>query len=331
MMPGFADIIGHEDTVRHLQQALTGGMVSHAYLIEGDAGSGKHMIAQAFAAALLCEQSADEACGVCRSCRLAQAHTHPDIRLVEHEKPGLISVEEIRRQVVGDVLIRPYQSAYKVYIIPDAEKMNTQAQNALLKTLEEPPAYAVILLLTVNASALLETIRSRCVHLPLRPLPAERIQAYLMEKRQLPDYQAQLCTAFAQGSLGKALELAGSEYFTEIRSRAIQIASRSGQMSIAQLSAAVRSVSDYKVTIQDFLDILAVWYRDVLYFKATKQVDKLVFTDQIVRIREMAGTCSYEGLEEILKALGKASERLSANVNFDLAMELLFLTIRDHT
>ena len=151
-----------------------------------------------------------------------------------------------------------------------------------------------------------------------------------MEHLQIPDYQARLCLAFAQGSIGKAMELASSESFAQIRSTAVMLVSRAREMEISQLAGIVREMTRYKVTIRDFLDILAVWYRDVLYFKATTKADALIFRDQLQQIRQTARTSSYEGIETILEAIRVAQRRLEANVNFDLTMELLFMTIKEN-
>ena len=329
-MGKFADIIGHEQTIAHLRRAIETGKVAHAYLIQGGDGTGKRLIADTFAQALQCTEGGSEACGTCHDCRQAMSGNHPDIIHVTHEKPGLISIDEIRRQVVGDVQIKPYNGKYKIYIIEEAEKMNPQAQNALLKTLEEPPEYAVIILLTVNASGLLDTIRSRCIQLDLQPVKDELVEQYLMDHLQIPDYQARLCLAFAQGSIGKAMELAASENFAQIRRTALMVAVRARDMDLSQITATVKEITQYKVSIVEFLDILAVWYRDVLYFKATRTADSLIFRDQLQQIRRTASLSSYEGIETILEAIETAKRRLDANVNFDLTMELLFLIIKEN-
>ena len=185
-MAYFRDIVGHEMTVSYLRGAIRSGNISHAYLISGAPGSGKKLIAEAFAQALLCERGGDEACGECRSCKKFMGKNHPDVIRVVHERPATIRVDEIREQVIEDAAIRPYDGGKKIYIIDEAEKMNTAAQNAILKTLEEPPDYAVLLLLTTNASIMLETIRSRCVLLPLRPVPDKTVRSWLMEKMEVP-------------------------------------------------------------------------------------------------------------------------------------------------
>ena len=190
----------------HLQNAIGMDKVSHAYIINGPDKSGKMMLAEAFAMALQCEKHGKEACMECHSCRQALGHNQPDIIYVNHDKPNTISVDDIRTQVNNDIDVKPYSSEHKIYIIDEAEKMNQQAQNALLKTIEEPPAYAVIMLLTTNADTFLPTILSRCVTLNIKVVPDEKIKKFLMEKYQIPDYQADVCVAFAQGNVGKAIQ-----------------------------------------------------------------------------------------------------------------------------
>ena len=329
-MSGFQQIIGHEQIINHLKSAMKWNKVSHAYIFNGEKGSGKKMLANAFAQMLQCEGEGEKPCGTCRSCRQAESGNHPDIIRVIHEKPNSIGIEDIREQLAGDIQIKPYQSRYKIYIVPDSEKMTVQAQNALLKTIEEPPSYAVILFLTTNAASFLPTILSRCVVLNMKPVPDTEVRKYLMEHVEIPDYQADVCTAFAQGNIGKAVKIATSENFNEIKTSALYLVKHIPNMDISEITAAVKAVTEFKVDIQDYLDLLAVWYRDVLYFKATNDVNGLIFKEEVKYIREQTNHGSYEGMEQILQGLTKAKERLNANVNFDLTMELLFLTIKEN-
>ena len=329
-MAGFKDIIGHEQIIEHLQNAIGMDKVSHAYIINGPDKSGKMMLAEAFAMALQCEKHGKEACMECHSCRQALGHNQPDIIYVNHEKPNTISVDDIRTQVNNTVDMKPYQGPYKVYIIPQADMMTPQAQNAILKTIEEPPSYAVFLLLTENAETLLPTINSRCVMLKLRNIKDTLIKKYLMENLEIPDYKADMCTAFAQGNMGRAIMLANSDHFNEIREEAVQLLKHISEMELNEIVAAVKNISVYKLEITDYLDIIMIWYRDVLLYKATKEIDKVVFKDQLQSIKEQARKSSYEGIELILESLEKAKARLKANVNFDLVMELLFLTIKEN-
>ena len=156
------------------------------------------------------------------------------------------------------------------------------------------------------------------------------MKKYLMERLEVPDYKADICTAFAQGNIGKAIMLANSEHFNEIKDEAVQLLKNIDTMELADLVEAVKRVSAYKIEINDYLDVLMIWYRDVLIYKATKNIDRVIFGEQMEYIRERAKKSSYEGIERILKALEKAKTRLKANVNFDLVMELLLLTIKEN-
>ena len=330
-MAGFQDIIGQEQICEHLQTALKLQKVSHAYIINGERNSGKKFIARIFAMALQCTREGEKPCQVCRSCGQALSENHPDIIRITHEKPNSIGVEDIRTQVNNDMGIKPYQGPYKVYLIEEAEKMTVQAQNALLKTLEEPPEYGVIILMTSSLEALLPTIQSRCVLLNMRPVRDELVQKYLMEQLQVPDYRAKLCTAFARGNIGQAKLLASSEDFDRVREEAVTLLKYINEMEITELAAAVRKITEYQLDMTDYLDIISVWYRDVLMFKAMNDANHLIFREEIQYIKRVADRSSYEGLEKILDALEKAKARLRANVSFELTMELLFLTIQENT
>ena len=217
-MSGFKDVVGHKNIIKYIQNAVTADAVSHAYILNGERGSGKKLLANLFAMSLQCENRDEDgdACGKCRSCRQAAGGNQPDIIRIMHEKPNTIGVGDIRTQVNDDIMIRPYSSKYKIYIIADADMMSVEAQNALLKTIEEPPEYAVIMLLTENAETLLPTIRSRCVMMKLRNIKDQLVKKYLMEQLEVPDYKADVCVAFAQGNMGKAIMLANSEYLSLI-------------------------------------------------------------------------------------------------------------------
>lgn len=329
-MPGFEEIVGHKEIIRHLQNVIRLGKVSHAYIFSGETGCGKKLLATAFAMTLQCEQRGVDPCLTCSSCKKALSKNHPDIIHITHEKPNSIGIEDIRSQLIDDVAIKPYCSSYKIYIISEAEKLTLQAQNALLKTIEEPPAYAVILLLTNNMDALLPTITSRCVKLGLRPVKESMVKEYLMEKMHIPDYQAKMDASLAQGNIGKAKQLAESEDFAQVTENALRLLRRSDSMELFELVDAIKMLSADKQNIYDYLDLFTMWFRDVLLFKATREVDGLVFKDQFNDIKERAGKSSYEGLETIIDAIEKARTRLHANVNFDLVMELLFLTIKEN-
>lgn len=329
-MAAFEKVIGHEQIIEHFQNAIRLNKISHAYILNGEEGAGKRLLAHLFSMTLQCEKKEASPCEECRSCKQAEGHNQPDIIWVTHEKPGSIGVEDVRGQVVGDMQIKPYSSPYKIYIIDEAEKLTVQAQNALLKTIEEPPAYGIVIFLTTNAESFLPTILSRCVVLDLKPAANEVIMRYLMEQVRVPDYKAKVCVAFAQGNVGKAVKLASSENFDEMKQHAIKLLKNTETMQISELLDYLKDISDYKDNIHDYLDLMLVWFRDVLLFKVTKDANVLVLREEMSAISERAGKSSYEGLEEIITALDKAKARLRANVNFELVMELLLLTIKEN-
>lgn len=337
-MQKFSDIIGQEQIKEYFQNVIRTGKVSHAYIINGERGSGKEFIAYIFAKALQCEKCMEgemqagnvEACGNCHSCTQTDTGNQPDIIRIAHEKPNSVGVEDIREQINSDVAIKPYSSPYKIYIMNEGEKMTPQAQNALLKTLEEPPAYAVILILTTNIESLLPTILSRCVVLNMKPVADELVAKYLKEELEIPEYRTNVCVGFARGNIGKAKALATSEEFDKIKEEAITLLKYIKEMEINEVVAAIKKITEYKLDINDYLDILSVWYRDVLLFKATNDANYLIFAEEIQYIRKVANKCDYEGIEKILDGLEKAKNRLHANVNFELTLELLLLTIQEN-
>lgn len=328
-MKGFQSIVGHEDIIRHMQNSISMGKVSHSYIFAGEPGSGKKLLARTYAMTLQCEQQRTDPCLKCDSCKRALSKNHPDIIYVEHEKPNSISVEEIRTQVVDDVLIKPYWEKHKIYIIPDAEKMTPQAQNAILKTIEEPPSYAIFMLIANNIEELLPTIQSRCVRLEVKAVSDNLVKNYLMEHLHIPDYQAEVDASFAQGNIGKAEAAATSGDFERLTQNALSVLKYAQDMEIHELVDTIKDLAADRNIIYDYLDLFQLWFRDVLMFKATREVDNLVFKQEINYIKEQASERSYEGIEKILDAIEKAKVRLRSNVNFDLVMELLFLTIRE--
>ena len=328
-MLGFSEILGHEAVKINLQKAIKYNRVSHGYLIVGEEGMGKKTLADAFALSLLCEKGGTEGCMACHACKQMLSKNHPDCIYVTHEKPGSIGVEDIRKQVNGTVGIRPYSSEYKVYIIDEAEKMTGQAQNALLKTIEDPPGYAVILLLATSQEAFLPTILSRCVKLSLKPLKDSVIKEYLLGRMEVKEQEADVYAAFARGKLGKAISLASSEDFKLLYSELLYLLKQIKQMDIGEMLNYIRRLREENIDLNECLEFMQLWYRDVLMFKVTKDANLLMFKDEFAAVNEMSNNSGYEGLENILSAIDKARIRLDANVNTELVLELMFLVMKE--
>lgn len=326
---GFKEIVGHEDIIAHFKSSIETGNVGHAYIISGDAGSGKKALAYAFADTLECEAGGTEPCGNCQSCLQISTGNYPDIITVTHEKPNLISVDEVREQLVNTVDVKPYKGKYKIYVIPDAELLNVQAQNAILKTIEEPPAYAVILLLTTNLDKLLETVQSRCLKLQTKPIRERDVLAYLTNVMGLTKEKAYFCLDFAQGNLGKAIKLAGNEEYAEIVDSVVNVLTHIGDMDVETLGKAVKDIEQFKMSMNDYMDLMMMWYRDAMMIKITGNVDKILFKNEFSTLKKQAGKLTFKSIEDKINAIAKAEQRLLANANFEVTIELLLLTLKE--
>ncbi|MCD8121857.1 MAG: DNA polymerase III subunit delta' [Clostridiales bacterium] len=329
-MLSFHDIVGQDQIKEHLQKAIENHKVSHAYILTGEAGMGRKSLADAFALTLLCEKGGREPCMECHACRQVLSGNHPDLIHVTHEKPNSISVNDIREQINDTMLVRPYSSYYKIYIVDEAEKMTQQAQNALLKTIEEPPSYAVIILLTTNQDLFLPTILSRCVQLKLKPLRDSVVKSYLVQNRKVPEGDAEVYAAFARGNLGKAIALFSSDDFRRLVQAVLGILRHVKDADISELLEDIRRLKEDKLDIQECLDFMQLWYRDILMYKVTRDMNQLIFKDEFRLINEISKNSGYDGLEKILEAIEKAKVRLNANVNMDLTMELLLLVMKEN-
>ncbi|MFR1029135.1 MAG: DNA polymerase III subunit delta' [Clostridium sp.] len=269
-MFSFSEIVGHEQIKEHMQAAIRDKKPFHAYLFQGEEGVGKEALARTFAAGLQCQsESADKPCKECVSCRQMESGNQPDVIWVTREKASL-GVDEIREQLCNTMDIKPFSSPYKIYLVPEAEKMTEAAQNALLKTIEEPPEYGIVILMTSNISALLPTIQSRCLTMEFRPLSTAVVESYVKEHCQVPDYQARASAAFAQGNLGKAMRYAKSEDFIERKDHIISLLRHVEQMDLSEMLAVIKDLGTRKDEVRDYIDLMVLWYRDVLLFKATR-------------------------------------------------------------
>lgn len=324
----FSEIMGHEDIKEHLQLAIRGDKPFHAYIFQGEVGCGKETMAKTFAAGLQClSGQLDRPCGTCASCKQTASGNQPDIIWVNRELSS-IGVDDIREKINNSISIKPFSSPYKIYIVPEAERMTEAAQNALLKTIEEPPEYGIIILLTSNINALLPTIQSRCLKLEFRPLSTAAIEKYLIDKYHVVDYRARTSAIFAQGNLGKAIRYIESEDFEEKKDLVLRILKHVHTMDMSEMMECIREIGEDKDNVKDYIDLMVLWYRDVLLFKATKDMNQLIFQSEFSAISSEASQRDYEKIEEILRAFDKAKLRLKANVNFEVAMELMLLTLK---
>lgn len=328
-------ILGNERVREHFVTAVAQRKVSHAYILEGERGSGKKLLASHFAKLLQCESrlSGERACGVCTSCVQAVHHNHPDIVWVTHEKPTVLSVAEIREQLVNTMEVKPYRGPYKIYIIDEAEKMNAAAQNALLKTIEEPPEYAVVFLLTANRGAFLDTILSRCVLLTTKPVPTRQAERYLLANCEVSEAEAAFAAEFSLGNVGKAVASVSSEDFRELKELTVTLLRGIHEIAVYEIAEQVKEYKKFKTGIDDFFDLFLMWFRDILFIRAGnvgRDVrERLIFKSEYPYLKKQADCLSLESIDAIITQTERARMRIKSNVNFEAAMELLILEAKN--
>lgn len=211
----------HEELAENLINNVRSGASQHAYIFEGDRGVGAEECARLFAAALVCEKPASAPCGVCGACVMAKAKTHPDIYVVSpSDGKKNITVDKIR-SVVSDAYTKPYESGKKVYIISYGDDMNEQAQNAFLKVLEEPPQYAVFIILAENYESLLMTVRSRCTRVQFPPVSDGKIRGYIKSHFPEEAEKTEFLVQYAGGVAGNIEKILSAENFVALRGEAL--------------------------------------------------------------------------------------------------------------
>ena len=320
----FEEIRGNTPLVEQLRRSAASGRSSHAYLFLGGAGAGKRLIANTFAKALQCEGE-KRPCDSCKSCHAFNHGNHPDVIYFQPLKNGkTYTIEDVREQLLETVDLKPFQYEKKIYIIEKADTLNIQSQNALLKTLEEPPAHAVFLLLAERAEAFLPTILSRVVVMKIRPLSAETIADYLMQAGHLAE-ESHILSAYAQGRIGQALELVEDEGFREMRQDILGKLEALPSMSEGEAYLLAKDLEGYKNDLR-FLDIMELWYRDLLTAKSLREEGYLIQRDKKDAIFRAAKEPAAL-LAKKAAAVRTARMRLAQNANFRLTMEVMLMDL----
>ena len=322
----FEEIRGNTPLVEQLRRSAASGRSSHAYLFLGGAGAGKRLIANTFAKALQCEGE-KRPCDSCKSCHAFNHGNHPDVIYFQPLKNGkTYTIEDVREQLLETVDLKPFQYEKKIYIIEKADTLNIQSQNALLKTLEEPPAHAVFLLLAERAEAFLPTILSRVVVMKIRPLSAETIADYLMQAGHLAE-ESHILSAYAQGRIGQALELVEDEGFREMRQDILGKLEALPSMSEGDAYLLAKDLEGYKNDLR-FLDIMELWYRDLLTAKSMREEGYLIQRDKKDAIFRAAKEPAAL-LAKKAAAVRTARMRLAQNANFRLTMEVMLMDLKE--
>ena len=315
----FDAIRGQDHAVGVLRRSLAANRVAHAYLFEGIDGCGKTLAAFSLVESLFC--GSPKPCGSCPACRKMANRQHPDLHLLEPEK-GVIKIDRIR-EIQKELSLRPVEASKKACIVSQADRMNQNAANAFLKTLEEPPGSAVIILLSDTPTALLPTILSRCQRLRFNPLPLD-IVVEILTAQGLPREQAHSAASLAGGSMGKALAISQEGFLTRRKEIIEQVIGLSPR-DFGILTATAERLGHERELAQEVVEVLTLFFRDVMLCRHSS--GPLVNADLHGVVERTATALSPRGIMERLYAVTHAGQSLLRNVNPRLTLEALFLTL----
>ncbi len=328
-VPGFDKIIGQKLPIRLLQTLLHNGTLPHALIFSGIAGIGKRTTAKIVAMALNCTVAADKTspCGNCPSCRKISSNSHPDLLLIEPQRQQL-RIDQIR-DLLRTLSMKPYQAKHRVVIIADAQAMNKEASNALLKMLEEPPADTILILTVRETSDLLPTIVSRCRHLHFNPLPREEIISLLSDAGEIDTLFIQTAAALSGGSLSKAMQLA-TKAWRDQRNWLVAAAGLGGpprqkRRPIESALAFAAQLAQKKDQIAELLEVLKTWIRDLSVWPYHPSfVINSDYNEVLATVR--SGLQDRE-LLDMWRAVEKAQKDIAANANLRLTLDVMALSM----
>jgi DNA polymerase III subunit delta' len=323
-------VIGHAWAVLSLDRAVSADRPAHAYLISGPPQIGKTTLAQSLALALNCQAAGPaRPCGQCRSCRLIAAGKHPDVQLIEPDG-ARVKIDQVRA-LQHDLSLRPVEGRYRVAIFDQFEVATTEAQNALLKTLEEPPDYVVLIVLAPDPELLLPTIVSRCQHVPLRPLTVTQVREALIEKWNVESRQADVLAHLSGGRLGWAVAAAGDASVMSARAKYLDDLPALLQADRVARFAYAEDLARKSDLARSAIDLWRTWWRDVLLACSGSSAD-LINIDRAAQIQAVGQRVDLNQAKAAADACGRALWQMDRNVTARLVVEVLLLdfpVIRD--
>lgn len=322
----FREILGHRRPIEILQRAIETGHLPHAYLFLGPDGIGKKRVALNLAKVLNCEGEAGlDCCDSCIPCRKIDKGIHPDVSLIEPEGASL-KIEQARG-AQRDISLKPYEGRKKVYIFDRAERMTEAAENALLKTLEEPTGETLLILVTSSPDSLLPTVLSRTQRIRFDPLSEQELASYLMRIRSWSAERAKFVASLSGGSLGRALAGEREDLFS-LRDETISSLSSILREKICQLLDLAEAWAQEKEELSERLDFLLIWVRDLRVYQTSKDEALLINRDLAHRIREEAASFSPAVLGHLFQVIQETNHGLSRNANPRLSLEAMFIRMR---
>ena len=304
----FDNIIGQDFAKKYLTNSIKKNKINHAYMFEGIDGIGKKKLRQELSKILLDTENVENS---------------PDYINI-YPDGNSIKIAQIRR-LQTDIIVKPHNQ-YKIYIINQAESMTIEAQNALLKTLEEPPEYAIIILITSNKEALLDTIKSRCEIIKFLPISLVDLNNYLISQG-IDENRAQLLSTFARGSIEKAIELSESAEFAIMRDEIqtyIEIMLDKDMIDILEIPA---SMEKYKKDAISILDMLINYFRDMMLLKENVDKSMIINIDKITFLQNMSKKITYSQVSKIIDIIEDIKKKIRSNCNFNISIQVMALNI----
>ncbi len=320
-------MVGHQKVLNTLKAAIENDNVGHAYIFEGPEGIGRRETALSFAAMLMC-QSQNFPCGECKSCQLFEQGSNPDFLEVYTEDKS-IGVEDTRELLKG-LIIKPLYSKYKVIIINDMDRMTVQAQNALLKSLEEPPYYVVFILTIKSAAAVTPTILSRCQRILFNKLTNEEVFKILETKYGKKNTDWDFIVSYADGIIGTAMDLIDSPDTIQLRTdilAAISAVVSNKNTDLFQIFEVFEKNSD---RIEYILSVILLYFRDILIYNMTENFTLLINSDKkdiIIKNADM----SYSRLIKCIETVWDTQRSLKNNANFQLSIDVMLMKIKEQS
>jgi DNA polymerase III subunit delta' len=316
-------VSGHDWAILSLDRAVLDDRPAHAYLISGPAQIGKATLARSLALALNC-RSADgvRPCRQCRSCQLISTGKHPDVQLIEPDGAH-IKIDQVRA-LQHDLALRPLEGRYRVAIFDQFETATVEAQNALLKTLEEPPDYVVLIVLTSDPELLLPTIVSRCQQIALRPLTNAQVRDALIQTWRVEAHQANVLAHLSGGRLGWAVNAATDHALMETRAKYLDDLQALLKSDRVQRFAYAEELTKKSDHAREAIDLWRTWWRDVL-LSASGSTAELVNIDRVAQIQALAQHVDVNQAKSAADACGRALWQMDKNVTARLVVEVLLL------
>ena len=318
-------MLGHQKVLDILQTAIKSDNISHAYIFEGANGIGKRETALAFSSMLMCEAD-DAPCGRCKACQLFQQGSHPDFQEIYLDEDKSISVEDIRSILKG-IIIRPLYSKYKVFVLNNADNMTIQAQNALLKSLEEPPGYVVFILTVQSGAAMTPPIRSRCQKIFFNKLSYEELMGILKAKYGAikPDWD--FIVSYADGVIGTAIALVDLPEYLEIRDIVLGQVMQLLESQDTDVYILYELFEKYDDRIDFILRVILMFFRDIVVYNQTGNFNMLINSDKKDMIIKYAGV-NLSSMMKSIRAIWSAKYSLEVNANFQLTIVVMLMKIQ---